>query len=327
LTPQRSGFVDGAGEHGVARRLGDGLALAGQHRFVDCRFTAEHASVDRNAAAGAYQEYVAGMHRRQGYFRDVTIALAQHRWRLQLEQVADRIGGLRFRAALEQLAQQHQRDDDRARLEVDMLTREWHEPHGEAEHVGGRGAERYQHVHVRRAAAQRIPRAAVEARSGPELDGCGEGELQPDGHLDLVPPGDHQNHLPDQRCGQQRSHREVRQFVPIAPRLPARLVLGQRKGIDRGRRIVPGLAYDLDQRLRRRVARVELDVRGFRGEVDRRVHALGTVEHLLDPGRARGAGHPGELEVDRASGHRKLRRTPDFEKMRPILRCTRGRTR
>ena len=56
---QRTGFVDGAGQHDVARGLRDRLALAGQHRLVHRRFAGEHTAIHRHAVAGANDEHVA----------------------------------------------------------------------------------------------------------------------------------------------------------------------------------------------------------------------------------------------------------------------------
>ncbi len=63
------------------------------------------------------------MHVRERDFLELAVALAQHRRRLQVEQVPDRVGRARRRAPLEPLAEQHQRDHDCRGLEIDVLVR------------------------------------------------------------------------------------------------------------------------------------------------------------------------------------------------------------
>ena len=163
----------------IARRFRDRNAFAGQHRLVDRRLAAQHAAVDRDAIAGAHDEH----DRRpaseaSGTSLRLAVALAQHGRGLQLEQIADRIRRPGPRAPLEELAEEHERDHDGGRLEVDVLSGQRHEPHGDAVRERGRRAERDQHVHVRGAAAQRFPRTGVEARAGPELHRRRERELE-----------------------------------------------------------------------------------------------------------------------------------------------------
>ena len=111
------------------------------------------------------------------------------------------------------------------------------------------------------------------------------------------------DHLRDERHGQEGGERKDQELAPVALRLGLRVTLGLREWIDGRRRVVAGFAHRLDQRLRRRLAGIEDDVRGLGREIDCRIDAFGAVQHLLDPGRAGGAGHPGELEVDGARFH------------------------
>ncbi len=115
----------------------------------------------------------------------------------------------------------------------------------------------------------------------------------------------HDGHLRDERQRQQRRDDERRQILPVAPALDGSLVLGLQERVDCRRRVITRPAHRLDQRLRRRAVAIELDMRGFAGEVDGRANPVGAIQHLLDPGRARGAGHAGELEVKGTRGHRK----------------------
>ncbi len=172
------------------------------------------------------------------------VALAQHRRRLKLQQMPDRVGGLRLRAPFEQLAEQHQRD---------------HRPSPPRNTRAGRKSECSQTATLNAYAAV-VPSAtstsmfaapprnafhapAIEAGAGPELHGRRKRELQPHGHLDLVPAGDHERHLRDERRGQQRGERERRQVAAIAAGLLARLVLRLRERIDGRRGVVAGLAH------------------------------------------------------------------------------------
>ena len=96
----------------------------------------------------------------------------------KLQEIADRMRRAGARAPLEELAEQHERDDDGGRLEIDVLARQRQQPDGDAVGKRGRRPERDQHVHVGGAAAQRLPCAGVEPRARPELDRRRERELQ-----------------------------------------------------------------------------------------------------------------------------------------------------
>jgi hypothetical protein len=101
--------------------------------------------------------------------------------RAQRVQRADRIGRLPLGARLEPLAQQHQRDDGRRGLEVQVR----HAVVGVLEQqvdrqpVGRAGAQRHQQVHVAGSCLHRLPAGAVEARAQPELHRRGQRQLHP----------------------------------------------------------------------------------------------------------------------------------------------------
>ncbi len=143
--------------------------------------------------------------------------------RLQPHQPFDRRRGVRAGARLEQLAEQHQRDDGRAGLEVDVLVVQTEQRDDGAEAPRHRRAERDQHIHVGAAAAQRVPRADVEAAADPELHRRGEQRIAASGAAirratcspSRSPRAEHRHHLREQR---QRQHDGDQQFASSAPR-------------------------------------------------------------------------------------------------------------
>ena len=295
---QRARFVDRTGEHRIARPFRDGVTLAGQHRLVQRRFPGEHASVHRDAVAGANDEDIAHAHRRQRDFARFAVALAQHRRRLQPQKIADRMCRAGTRSPLEQLAEQHERDHDGGGLEIDMLAGEFEQPDRDAVEKRGARPERDQHVHVGGPAAQGFPRTRVEARARPELDRDGERELKAGRKLDRMRAHRHRRHLRHEWNRQERSDDEHAKLAAIALRLSGGLLARLTEGVDRRRRVVARLAHGFDQRFGRRLAAVELDMRALGREVDFGSNAVDAVQYLLDPCRACGTGHSGQLQVE-----------------------------
>ena len=91
---------------------------------------------------------------------------------------------------------------------------------------------------------------------------------------------------------------KTRPILPIAPGLDRRRVFRLRERIDGGCRVVPRAPDDLDQRCFRRSIAIEFDVRGLVREIDGCPDTGRAVQHLFDPGRACGARHPGEVEIE-----------------------------
>jgi len=96
------------------------------------------------------------------------------------EQLRDGARGLALGHGFEPLAQQDEGDEHRRRLELLIVAPllaardEGHHDKDQRVAVRGEGAERYEHVHVEGAVAQRGARRAVEGRTKVELDGRGE---------------------------------------------------------------------------------------------------------------------------------------------------------
>ena len=113
----------------LAGHLLDRHRLAADHRFIDRAVALDHDAVDRHLLAGPDAKQVADMDMLQ---RDVLLAAVvadpPRGLRRETEQGADRRAGRRAGAQLQHLAEQHQRRDDRRRLEIDR-----HQPAHRAE--------------------------------------------------------------------------------------------------------------------------------------------------------------------------------------------------
>ena len=217
-------LVERARVDACARRLRDRVALAGQHALVDGRSAVADDAVDRDALARTDDEAIAGHHVGQRHVDDDAVAHDARGLRLQPQQAFERRGRAGLRARFQQLAQQHQRDDGRARLEVDVLVvQAEHGDHG-AERIRHRRAQHDEHVHVRAAAAQRVPRADVEPAADPELDGRREHELQPArqevGVRGAEQParGEHRHHLQQAAARSAPRRSGIRASPPRTPR-------------------------------------------------------------------------------------------------------------
>ena len=141
--------------------------LAGQHRFIDVALALGDLAVDRHGLARPHAQQIA--RRRPGRAAHPSSRLARKSMRglrREVEQRADRIAGRIARPQLQHLADKHQRDDHRRRLEIDrrphlaahreQLRRQQRD---DREQIGRRDAEPDQRPHVRRAVAQRTPEA------------------------------------------------------------------------------------------------------------------------------------------------------------------------
>ena len=227
----------------------------------------------------------------------------------ELEQRPQRGAGAPLGAGLEVAAGEDERRHAGGGLEVDVagavgaldgeLERVGHargaggtpEQRVERPAEGGQDAHRDQGVHGRGAVPQVDPGGPVEGPGAPHHDRRGEREREP------LPVGelqrrDHRHR--DHRHGQHRGDDQAlaqrtgrgRRRPRLTPPRPTR---------QRG--VVPGLPHGVDQVVGRQRLGIG-DLRLLRGVVDRGDDAVELVELALDPVRAGGAGHPGDLELD-----------------------------
>ncbi len=293
-------LVHGARIHGIAGLLRDRARFAGQHALVHCGRAFADDAVDRDALARAHRRQRSPTAMSSTAISTVVpprmTCAARGASRRSPSHRRRRAG---LRARFEELAEQHERDDRRCRLEVHVAFVQAEHGHDGAPCVRHRRAQHDQHVHVGAAAAQRVPRAHVEAPSDPELDGCGERELPPARQPIVWPPDSSMgiicsNSGADRSAATTTSRRQRAKLV-----LPARVVaLAVFLRIAAHRRAVSCTCDRRQQLLGRRLRRVEPDARRLGREVHVRRDAGHPVERLLDARRARGAGHAGEAELD-----------------------------
>ena len=184
--------VHRAADDGVTHVLLHRDRLTRDHRLVDAAIALDAGAVDRDLLAGSNAEVIAGLHVLERHI-DLTVGgdLPRH-LRREVEERADGRARLAPRTELEHLAEQHERGDDRRRLEV----------HGDAAvvrvHRGREGArcehrddaveerrtgpQRDQREHVQAAMNDGCPATLEERPPAPEHDGCGENELRPRQH-------------------------------------------------------------------------------------------------------------------------------------------------
>ena len=170
-------------------RLLDRDRLAGHHRLVDAGAALEHDAVDRDPLAGPHAQPIADVHvlERHVGLRARRVDPAR-RLRRQAEQALDRRARPAAGAQLEHLAEQHERDDDRRRLEVDgdliavHAERRREQPgrqrRDHAVAVRGADAERDQREHVQVAVHDRRPAADEERPAAPQHDRRRQRELR-----------------------------------------------------------------------------------------------------------------------------------------------------
>ena len=187
---EAAGAVQRAAGHAVAGLLLHGDRLAGEERLIDGAASLDDGAVDRDLVAGPHAQDIADLDR--GKLHRLGLAVLQHAQSglgRKVEQRANGAAGLLAGPELEHLAEQHQRDDDRRRLEIggDQPVRVLHgcreqprrERRDQAVEIGRAGAERDQREHVQPARAQRGKAAHEERPAAPQHRGRGEGELQP----------------------------------------------------------------------------------------------------------------------------------------------------
>ncbi|KJL42767.1 hypothetical protein RR49_00237 [Microbacterium ginsengisoli] len=297
----------------------DGDGLAGQHRLVHRGDTLGDDTVGGDLLPRPHHHDVAG---HQLGDRDAlldTRAEDDGVFRAQLQQGAQSLPGLPLRAGLQVAAEEDEHRHQCGDLQIHLVTAglrgadEGHaHPHpghpGTAEEQGIQGpAERSQHaeadqgVHRRRTVTGVDRRGTVERPRPPHHDRGRQGQGQP------LPVGELQRR--DHRQHRHRHRQDRRDDQPLPQRHQLRilrrgLLVGGVDGWGGDGCPVPGLLDRRDQLLHRhRGLGVHAGLLG--GEVDRRRHPGQLVQLPLHPGRARRAGHPGDVEIDirRRRGH------------------------
>ena len=178
---QCAGGVDRAADEPVTRVLGDGHCLAGHHCFVDCAGARQNDAVRRHGIAGADAEAIAAV---DVVDRDLLIgavsANAERGLGRQVQQCADGAAGLLASTQFEDLAEQHQDDDDAGGLEIDRWVAGKECGDHAVEECRAR-TERDQREHVEAAVDEGLPPTLEQRRSRPQHDRDGEDKLQPCG--------------------------------------------------------------------------------------------------------------------------------------------------
>ena len=293
--------VDRSRGHLVAGRLLDRQAFAGEHRFVDAARACADQAVDRDAIAAADHDEVAEADVVDRHFDRLAVAHHQRLVGTQRGKQPDRLGRLPLGARLEPLPEQHERDHDGGRLEVQVLhvPEAVHpdavDPEVERQAIGGQRAERHQQVHVAGPRSHRPGRGHVEAAPAPELHRRGQQPLHPRRHH----PVDADER---QVRAEQQRHRERDRQQRVATQ-PGGRVHGDGlalPGVGDQRGLVARRVDRREQVADAGGAGHEIDGRRFRAEVDVRLqHARHFPQRLLDTRNARGAGHAlhGESQV------------------------------
>ncbi len=120
--------VDGAPGHRVARSFGDRHGLAGDHRLVHIGLALDDDPVHADPLAGANPNEIADMDLVDRDLHVRPVANDRRDLRREIHQLADGIRHMAFRPSLEIAAEQDERYDDRAALEVDVLALEMRVP-------------------------------------------------------------------------------------------------------------------------------------------------------------------------------------------------------
>ena len=133
--------------------------LAGDHRLIDA-LAFEHFAVDRNLLTGPHAQPIARLHLLQrNIVFGASASQATRRLRGKAQKRANCTGGLTARSQLQNLPQQHQRDNYRRCLEIHIhlaavTTKRFGKQSGgngcdNAESVGGADADRNEREHIR----------------------------------------------------------------------------------------------------------------------------------------------------------------------------------
>ena len=202
--------------------------LAGHHRFVHGAGAFEDHAVHRHLLAGPDAQAIAGLHPIERHvFLGAVLAHAARGLRGEAEQRPDRRARLTARAQLEDLPEQHERDDHRRGLEVDgdvarliaegrgKQAREQRRDH--AVGIGDAHAKADQREHVQAAVDERLPAAHEERPCAPEHDRRRQHEPKP---AHIAGEG-----APDRAAGPEGTHssrrRRPESSAPCSPRTGA----------------------------------------------------------------------------------------------------------
>jgi hypothetical protein len=264
-------------------------------------------AVGRHLVAGAYAQQIAELNIVDRHFAFAAVGLdAQRGFRLQFDQLADRLAGLALGPLLHVATEQDEGADAGSRFEIDVVMHFEHTRN--AVGPGGAGADGDQRVHVRLALPGQRPGLAEDAVAAAEQDRARQRELHhPQGRRAVHQhPGNHHRH------GHQRRLDEA-----LPGFLDARLLaLDQQTALGQGVHR-PGLVTQAANHIADPVA-VDDTMHGQRrrGEVDhRRAHTRIALELHLDQQRAGGAAHAFD-------GHRTFAdRAVDRHHRRFHLRC------
>ena len=303
----------------VDRRAGDLVTLADldrdafprQQGLVDGRAALDDDTVGRDLLARAHDEAVADLKLVDRQRAARLPSGAENRRFLGAELGEGAQGGARaaLRPRLEVAAGEQERDDDRGDLEVDLARSSRHATAGSSNGIfmpvspasrkksattdQPQAASVPSEISVSivaAAVAQVLPGGDVEGPAGPENDRGGELQRQP------LPVGElerrdhpHQEHRQRQNGREDEASPQARRRILVA----ADCVLGFRQ--PRG---VADLLDRLDERGRRHLRRVVLDGGLLGRVVDRGADAVELVQLALDPGRARGARHALDRQLD-----------------------------
>ena len=264
----------------------DRHGLARQHRLVDGRVALDDHAVGGNLLSGPDEHKIAG---HDVLDRDGDLhAVPKHvsLLRAEIEQCANRRTRAPLRARLEVAADEDQGRDHGGDLEVRVRVVEDEERDNRPPPRGQR-PDRDQRVHRRREVARVQRSGAMEPVPGPEDDGRREHERKPFPALELE--------RRDHRERRQRNGQRDRDGEPHAQR--ARAILGSAASARRAS-VVAGRLDRPDEIRDRDAVGVVADGRLLGRVVDRRLDPFELVQLPLDTGRAGGAGHPLERELD-----------------------------
>ncbi len=164
-------LVDRGPEHRVPGAPLHRHRLPGEHALVHRRGSLHHPAVGGDALPGSDHHQVAGAHRGDGDAHLDPVATQAGLLGAEFQQAGHRPGGPALGPGLEEAAQQDEGDDDRRRLEVEVLVGE-EGPHRVP--VGGQGAQRHQGVHARPEGAEALGGVAVELPPEDELHRGGQ---------------------------------------------------------------------------------------------------------------------------------------------------------
>ena len=232
-----TGLVERASDHRIARLLFNRHRFAGEHRFLNRAPAFDEPAVHGDFLTRTHSQRVATHHCIQRYFFFVAIPHHPcHRW-CQRQEFPNGTSRTTPGPQLQQLPQEHQRDDhcgglkiDRHRPIVPQLMREkgWEKDGHNAGEIGGTGADGDEREHVEVPRHDRLCTALKKRPSAPEHHRRCENQLEP--HVEGVSKpaihwhaehGQHRNkkHGHGQRRGHNQPLHHSLDFVAVFGRL------------------------------------------------------------------------------------------------------------